>query len=157
MQHDVNVSKGRLVLISGLALISLVLSSYGFYLTYRQIPIPTIVQWGVANKHCTVVVDTAPIKNLADNYYIALACGIIDNTIDLTEDKRIVLSGPFNIYGGAQAISAASNPEFDKFVESFGSTTVLSFWQRVFLIPREREVSEVHKLSDVPRLKGKLY
>jgi len=155
--REVTVTKGKLAIISVLGLLSLGLSAYGLFLINSERPVPKMMQWGVGNKHCNVVVDTTAIKQWANDYYLVLACGVVDPTVDILEEKRIMLSGPFNIYGSPQAISAASNPDFDKFMESFGSGIPLSFWQRVFLIPRERDVSEVHKLSDVPRIKGKLF
>jgi hypothetical protein len=153
---QVMITKRRLLMLVLLVLISLALSSYGFYIVYRLVPVPKIVQWGVSAKHCNVIVDTTPVVGSSGDYDIAMACGIIDPTIDQTEDTRIILSGPFIIHGGLQAISAASNPDFDKYVESFGNNQV-SFWQRMFLIPKDRNTTEIHKLSDIDRIKGKLF
>jgi hypothetical protein len=160
-------SKGKFALILLLGFISLGLSAYGYYATTRQPSVPRVLQWGAdveqalppgrgKVKHCNVVVDTAPISGDKDDYYILLACGIVDPTIDQVEDTRILLSGTFNIQGGPQPISAPSNPEFDKLYASLPDLNV-PMWIKVFLIPKDRNVTEIHKLSDITKIKGKLF
>ena len=155
--REVTVSRGKLATIALLGFLSLAFSSYGFYVINRQSPIPKIIAWGVAAQHCNVLVDTTPIKIFSGDYDVVLACGVVDPTVDMLEDTRIIMSGPFGIYGGNQAISAASTPEFTKFIESLGNNVSVSVWQKVFLIPKDRNVTEIHKLSDVPRIKGRLF
>jgi hypothetical protein len=157
--REINVTAGKLAMIVALAFISICLSTYGFYqtrVTETASAMPRIVGWGVGNKHCNVMVDTSLIASLADDYQIVLACGVADPTVDALEDTRIMLSGKFNISAGTQAISAPSNPDFDKYMDSLGNMTV-GMWQRVFLVPQGAELSNIHKLSDVPRIHGKLY
>jgi hypothetical protein len=158
--REVSVTKGRFAVISILGFVSLVLSAYGFYITYAQAPVPRILQWGVADKHCNVIVDTSTLLKFKQDYDIVLACGMVDPTIDLEEDQRIIMSGPFTIRGGSQALSAASNPTFDKLMQAAlppGTMVQVGIWQKVFLIPKDRSVTEIHKLSDVPRMKGRLF
>ena len=156
---NLSISKKQAVFFILLLFLSIALSSIGFYesIGKSEASVPRIVQWGVGNKHCTVVADTSPIMNLADKYSIVLACGVVDPTVDLVEDKRILLSGPFNIYGNAQAMSAGSNPEFDTYMESFKPGSPVSMWQKVFIVLKGTDLSKVHELSDVPRLGGKLF
>src|SRR5208282_5863007 len=155
--REVTITKGKFAVISLLGFISLALSAYGFYVMNKQEPVPRMLQWGAANRHCTVVVDTSPIKSMSNEYFIVMACGIVDSTIDQLEDQRILLSGPFNILGGPQAISAVSTPDFDKLVQSFGPNASVPIWEKVFLIPKDRNTTEIHKLSEVPRINGKLF
>jgi hypothetical protein len=103
-----------------------------------------------------VIVDTSQIADRSDKYDVVLACGIIDPTVDQLEDKRIILSSPFNIAAGPQAISAPSTDEFTKFATTLDNGPI-SFWQRVFIVPKDLDLTKVHRLSDVPKLGGRLY
>ena len=158
--RPVSITRAKAFFIALLSVLSLGLSSYGYYGSYAsKIPVPRTLAWGVQSKQCFVVEDTSAIVEFAKDYFIVLACGVVDPTVDVLNDKRIILSNPFNIYGTNQQISAASTPEFDKFLEALpgGPDIPRSFWQKVFLLPKDREVSEIHQLSDVPKVKGKLF
>jgi hypothetical protein len=102
------VSKSTGVLCLGLLIVSLALNCFGFYRSATS-GAPRMLEWGVANQHCNVVVDTSQIADMANKYDVVLACGIVDPTVDQLEDKRIILSSPFNIAAGAQAISLRAN------------------------------------------------
>jgi hypothetical protein len=157
-RREVTVTTGKVLLISALAVLSLTLSSYGFFTTYKQNPTVKILEWGTGEKRCHVVVDTSAITSMADDYNIVLACGIVDPTIDVMEDTKILFSGPFGIYGVPQSIATTvSTPDFDKNMEALGSHSPVQIWQKVFLLPKDKSVSDVHKLSDVARLKGKIF
>ena len=119
--------------------------------------VPRTLQWGKTEKNCYVTADTSPIVQSSDKYSIVLACGIVDPTIDILEDKRIILSGPFGISGAAQAMAAAFTPEFQKYMDSFGAGAPISLWQALFLIPKGTDLTRIHELSDVPSFGGKLF
>lgn len=157
--RDIRVTGARLVMIVALPLLGIGIGAYGLYEIHgseKATAIPRILQWGIGGKHCNVVVDTSLIANLADGYSVVLACGINDPTVDPVEDERIILSGKFGIAGQPQQISAPSNAKFDAVVDSLGNQP-LSMWQRVFVVPQTLNLSDIHKLSDVPRLGGKLF
>jgi hypothetical protein len=149
------VSKSTGVLCLSLLILSLALNCFGFYRSTTS-GAPRMMVWGIANRHCNVIVDTSEIADRSDKYDVILACGVVDSTVDQLEDKRIILSSPFNIAAAPQAISAPSTDEFTNFVASLNIGQI-SFWQKVFIVPKDLDLSKIHRLSDVPRLGGKLY
>src|SRR5277367_583185 len=117
------VSKSTAVFCLGLLILSLALNCFGFYRSTTS-GVPRMMGWGVANRHCDVVVDTSQIADRSDKYDVVLACGIVDPTIDPLEDKRIILSRSFNVAAGPQAISAPSTDEFTNLVASLGTAPI---------------------------------
>jgi len=162
---SITISRARGWFISALLLGSLILSILGFWTIYsrnQREMIPRTVQWAALADAsgkvigCQVVVDTSLIISLADKYDVVLVCGIPDPSIDELEDSRIAVGRPFNISGGLQHMADVfTNPELVSAVSSAGSN--LSVWQRVVVVPKGTDLSEIKRLSDVPRFGGKLY
>jgi hypothetical protein len=162
----------------GYALLAgLAISSASLYYTYRPriqtIYVPTpiakpriIVGWGPPGPNCGFVIDAAPLVIFADKNNVAMVCGMSDATRDKYEDERITVSSPFTIQPQMLSISApysalmadavnkarenTPTPTRDK------SNVAVPIWYEVVVIPKGTNLSDIHKLSDIPRYGGEI-
>jgi hypothetical protein len=146
-----------------LLVVSLALSVAGFWTIYHrneQQMAPRTIEWGVLTNTathkaagCEVQVDTSAIASLADKYYVVLVCGVTDAAVDPLQDTRIAVSAPFTISGGIQGIADMfQNQELLQIAQQHAN-----IWQKVILVPQGLDVTEIKRLSDVPKLGGKLF
>jgi hypothetical protein len=159
--RTVTVSGRALVLVFALAVFSLGLSSYGLYRIYfGQVRTPSVVQWGSDNKnHCLLVVDTSSIADMADKYYIVAACGVIDPSVEIMNDKRISISDAFYIVGRQQSFQINMSQDM---INEFAALRTegepsISLWAKTFAFPKNKDISKVRTLADIATFGGILY
>lgn len=112
-----------------------------------------IYAWTGATDGCTAGLDTSKLVGFKEDYYLYLACQILDPTIDPLEDTRIAISRPFNISGGGVQIVVLydqGNPI--RKIATPNSQTKLT----PFLLPKTGDINRIKKLDDVKSDKGKL-
>jgi len=137
-----------------------------------------VIGYGADGNNCVATFDTSRLTDYRDKYRIALVCGISDPTIDRFDDQRIAVSSPFTInpsgvsivvpYGRmAEAIQVviqaqqqnppqkSSQPTTPVGAASSVSGT-LSIWHTPILVPKDADLSEIKRLSDVPKHGGKI-
>src|SRR5271157_1580097 len=131
----------------------------GALITVRSIGSTPVVlgAWGGdANaKTCSAMIDTSRLVGLKDKDRVILLCGVADATRDSIEDDRIAVSQPFTITGqtttivapyGAMEVALASIPQN----QGFG------LWHSAAVIPKDVNVAEIKRVSDVAKRGGKV-
>lgn len=132
---------------------------------------PTVLnQWGgdPVAKTCNAIVDTSRLVGYKDRDRIILLCGVSDPTQDPIEDQRIAVSQPFTITGQATIIVApygAMESAVDQAAATAKATGQVpppnqnlgfNLWHSVALVPRDLNVSEIKRVSDVAKRGGKI-
>lgn len=87
----------------------------------------------------------------ASDYYLYVACGIDDPTVDKLQETRIAISNPFSIQGTQEIDISWSDGMRARFHAN--STRV---FHMTFLLPKEVNVAEIKKLQDIESHHGKL-
>lgn len=165
----------RLMLI--LLLGGLTFSGYVLYRTVRLSSYATpigaslVKAWGNNGPLCTALIDTVPLWKVRDKYRYAVACGIVDGTVDRHEDSRISVSALFNIRNGPVMINFPHRPamaealqkDHDERLKAFkpppkGSAAVTNanIWYEVLLLPPSINTADIHRLTDVARYGGRV-
>lgn len=110
-----------------------------------------IVGWGGAPGRCTAVIDTSRLLSFKDDYKLALACGILDPSVDALQDKRLTISSLFTIVPGGVAIVATEERQH---VDLPPNGAALAHY--VILLPNDVPIDKIATLSDVTNLGGKI-
>ncbi|MGO9455265.1 MAG: hypothetical protein ACLQDV_30085 [Candidatus Binataceae bacterium] len=118
---------------------------------------------------CLAVITGSPLVKYREDYDVAIMCGIQDTTIDRLENRKVAISKPFSIQDGSMQITVPySKAMIDSIHDhlSLQATGVpegqplvgqYSLWYQVVLLPKtDCEVSDIHRLSDIPRCGGRL-
>jgi hypothetical protein len=129
----------------------------------------------VAHMMCTATINGSALLMYQNNYHVAVACGTTDSTVDRLEDRRLTVSKPFTIQEGEIAITAPYGKEMLDYIQhltsvetgirsvrkrhlGIASTPVseqFPVWYQAILLPNSGcDVSDIHRLSDVPRCGG---
>jgi hypothetical protein len=109
--------------------------------------------WGGSVDGCNAAIDTSGFAKAADKYRLFLVCRIIDPTIDEMEDDKIAVSKPFQITGRLVTIVIPYGPNDPiKSVVRVGTQTGVT----VILLPKDRDGSNIRRLSDVAREGGQM-
>jgi hypothetical protein len=102
------------------------------------------------------------LLSFSNDYKLVVACGFQDETIDELEDDRITFSNPFTISGYPIAITSHYSPKMkdleEKIIQSNENNvpTRTLVWHKAILIPNEISMDKINRLSDVPKLRGKI-
>ncbi len=127
-----------------------------------------LLGWGgdAIEKTCSASIDTSRLVGRQDKDRIILICGAADPTHDAIEDERIAVSQPFTITGQATNIVAPYGAMADavKQLENRASQMPkvpnqnpgFMLWHAVALIPKDINVSEIKRASDVAKRGGKI-
>jgi len=112
-----------------------------------------MVGWSGFDKGCNAVIDTSGFVKLQDKYRLFLICHIADPRVDEMEDTRIAVSTPRRITGGIVQIFIEYKPS-DPItpLAKPGSETM----DTVVVLPKDRDSSEIKRLSDVANLGGQI-
>lgn len=124
-----------------------------------------------ASPFCNALVDVAQLISYKDKYSVVLVCGLPDSTIDRLEDTRITVTKPFSIRLGDPVVMSAPYSEsmliemkarFDQQLRGLslkkGETVTFLFskWSEIVLVPTGTNMSAIQRLSDIPRVGGKI-
>jgi hypothetical protein len=102
---------------------------------------------------CVATLDTKRLLIFADDYKVALVCGLTDPAVDKIADDRIALSNFFTIPQNAGLdIQVHFGDKMQKAVTQAG----LSVWHEAVLIPNGVSWDKIKSLSDVINLRGKI-
>jgi hypothetical protein len=111
-----------------------------------------VVGWGGGPGNCGVSVDTTTILEFAKTYKMVGICGVHDPLVDGMEDERITISAPFTILPGViQIISTRENKSIN-----LPPGGPYGIWHVIALLPNNVPAEQIHKVSDVQALGGKL-
>jgi len=112
-----------------------------------------LVGWSGFDKGCSAAIDTSGFTKLQDKYRLLLICRIADPRVDEMEDTRLAISTPRRITGGILQIFVEYKPS-DPIapLAQPGTQTNIT----VVVLPKERDGSEIKRLTDVPNLGGQI-
>lgn len=150
----------RLLPLLIVASISFALGEYSVHSNNQLPPEPLSIIFGSYSgdgQNCTASIDTSKLIDFSNSYHLILLCGITDPTVDPEEDTKISVSAPFNINGGGMNIATplgAINGALKKPGE--GQVTRYQMWHVAALIPKDVDPSNIKRVSDVEKLKGKV-
>lgn len=135
---------------------SVVSCLFGIRLTVQSSSvIPSVVsQCGGNIDGCNAVIQTNLLIDFSSKYRVILICGVLDPTIDVLDDDRIIISSPFNILNGGVSIVAADVRHKDK-LEKYRNRQ-LQIWHVPALIPFDLSTDKIATLGDVRKLGGKI-
>ena len=112
-----------------------------------------MVGWSGFDKGCNAAIDTSGFIKLKDKYRLFLICRIADPRVDEMEDTHIAVSTPRRITGGILQILIEYKPSDPITVLAQPGSQTL---QIVAMLPKERDGSEIKRLSDVANLGGQI-
>lgn len=156
--RQVTITGGKLFLILTLAIASVALSSYGFYLTYngttltiQQQPPVGLAAWGLMQAKgapvATGVFATVATSQFApkcqDKYAVLIIVRIQDNTVDADFDETIDKSNPFQI-----APEMINVPFSSKSLARIGNGPALVN-VLLTIVPKDTQLSEITSLNAV--------
>jgi hypothetical protein len=115
--------------------------------------------WGgdATARNCAGIIDTSRLVGRKDKDRLVLICGVNDPTRDPIEDDRVAVSRPFTITGQVTNIVApygAMIAAVNELPQVQGTGFML--WHSVALVPKDVEVSEIKRISDVAKRGGKI-
>ncbi|MGD0073806.1 MAG: hypothetical protein ABSD31_05640 [Candidatus Binataceae bacterium] len=118
-----------------------------------------------SNQTCSATINGSLLMSYQKDFHVALTCEIIDATIDRLEDRRMAISQPFSIQEGAISITTPFSKEMVKSINDHldmvstprGGTVQYTLQYQAVLLPTAGcDVSNLQRLSDIPRCGGKL-
>ena len=112
--------------------------------------------WEKGGGGCQGGINTSWLMNCRERYMVALACGIQDRLIDPLSDTRMSISAPFTITGGVIEIVIPYRQEMLSELSTKGADDITSLWFHVLLIPKDIDMTVIHRLSDIPKYGGKI-
>jgi len=112
-----------------------------------------MVGWSGFDKGCSAAIDTSGFVKLQDKYRLFLVCRIADPRVEEMEDTRIAVSTPRRITGDIVQIFVEYKPSDPIVPLAQPGTQTL---QSVVVLPKERDGSEIKRLSDVANLGGQI-
>lgn len=112
-----------------------------------------VIGWSGFDKGCNVAIDTSGFVKLGGKYRLFLVCSINDPTVDALEDSRIAVSTARQITGGIEEIAIKYKPSDPiSAIAVLGSQTR----QSIVVLPKDRDASDIKRLSDVNRVGGQI-
>jgi len=110
-----------------------------------------IRSWGVSppNK-IKLVVNTNTIREYNSTHYVYGACRALDYTLDMLDDKNIIISSPFRMNSEIKTIEMLMD---ENFMERLGVGS-RSIQCRIFLLPKSVPSHSIKSLSNVKELGG---
>jgi hypothetical protein len=107
--------------------------------------------WDSSRKGCRTQIDSTELHKFASDYYLYVACGIDDPTVDKLQETRIAISNPFSIQGTQEIDISWSDSIRARF-----RVNRTRIFHVAFLLPKEVNVAEIKKLQDIESHHGKL-
>jgi len=92
-------------------------------------------------------------------------CGVTDPSIDQYEDTRIAISSPFNVSPAGVSVIAPYGHMIEAIQASQQASqqagtppnqAMVSIWHTPILMPKDADLIEIKRLSDVPKQGGKI-
>lgn len=113
--------------------------------------------WGgdTVSKNCNANIDESRLLGLKDKYRLILICGVSDPQQDPLEDERIAISRPFTIIGQSAGIVAPFGG-METALKTMQPNQNFGMWHTVAVIPKDLNVSEIKRVSDIPKRGGKI-
>lgn len=130
-----------------------------------------LLGWGSPMPFCTASINGATLMELRDKYAVAFVCGLPQDGVDKFEDKKVTVSPLYTIRAEAIPIRITYGPEMKQYAEEDlkktlelkgmsevpqGTTVTNPQWYEVVVLPKQIDVSDIHRLSDVIRYGGKI-
>lgn len=141
----------------------------GILITIRAVGSTPMVltAWGgdSVSKICSAGIDTSRLVGLKDKNRIILLCGAFDPVRDPIEDDRIAVSQPFTITGqtvsvvapyGAMAEAVSEITKLASSQKNQMPNPAFMLWHAVAVIPKDVNVTEIKRASDVAKRGGKI-
>lgn len=148
-----------------------ILLGYNIYLRLYGKPAtssagPVLLGWGSAAAYCNATINGSLLMPWSTKFDLAAICGVTDPTRDKYEDTRITVTPGFSIHAENIVISVPFSSSTGQAVDEAvkmaapgapnGTAVQLSFWIELFLIPKNTDLTNIHRISDVARYGGVL-
>jgi hypothetical protein len=132
---------------------------------------PVLLGWGGPTPFCNAQVNGLRLVELRDKYAVAVVCGLPQDGVDRFEDKKITVSSLYTISAEpilshtAYSVEMAQHVkgETEKFLKlngmsemPAGMTVNIPQWYEVVVLPKQTDISDIYRLSDVTRYGGKI-
>ena len=113
--------------------------------------------WGgdPVNKTCNANFDTSRLVAMREKYHVILVCGMVDSTTDPEEDTRISISRPFSITGQPLGIVVPYGA-LRSATDTIPQNQSFALWHSAALFPKDIEVSELKRVSDIEKRGGRM-
>jgi hypothetical protein len=139
-----------------------------------QIALPSkqkiILTWGAEAPNCILSLNGAALMEFAGESNVVMACGITDDRVDKFEDENITLSSPFTIHSAVIDISAPYSARMAATADRLYQEATrnlpappkinvrlqIRIWNEVVIVPKGTNMSDIRKLSDVARHRGRV-
>jgi len=120
---------------------------------HQQVPQQVFKRWGNDGKEfCYASMNTSRLVNLAEQYELALVCGIEDPTVDILKRTKISVSNLYRIPSDEIFAVVKMRQEMSEALAS-GRVQV---WTAFILLPKGADPAVIHQLTDVESYGGKL-
>jgi hypothetical protein len=162
-----------------------VFAGYGWYMSYHRDlqPSPTVallpsereplrlIGWGNNGQLCTATIEaSASSREYRDKYEMALVCGFQNPMVDMFKDSDVAISPLFTIQPNITSITVPNRQEMNDRLKSQIETIVkqsplpkgtpftvsFAWWFRVVVLPKNTDMSSIHRLADVPTHGGEV-
>ena len=101
---------------------------------------------------CAGQIDGSRLLSFKTDYKVALACVLVDPSVDQLSDKRILVSQLDEIVDGTIPVVANKSPDGDFEIES----PTVSVNYMAILVPKAVDWSKINTLNDLLQLNGKV-
>lgn len=132
----------------------------GTLITVRAIGTPPMMLTGWGGdpnaRNCSATIDTSRLIGRKEKDRLILLCGVYDPTQDPMEDDRIAVSRPFTISGQPTTIVAAYGAMQAAVDDLIPRNQGFVLWHSVAVVPKDLNVSEIKRVSDVAKRGGKV-
>jgi hypothetical protein len=134
---------------------SIMFSGLGWYKTLHAGTLgnckTVLTGWGVSGNKIFAAIDTDVLSEYQKTQRLMFISRPADHTIDGKEDKGIVKSGSFGIWGGPLQIEATTNDEYTKRALQAGGWVEF----HIVMVPMNTEPDKISSLQDVDRFGGR--
>ncbi len=125
---------------------------------------------GGAPSSCAAILDSTDVKEFADKFDLALVCGVHRPNKDRYTDTAITVSPKFHIGDSSINVDVPASPLMKsattEYVAAVSATMPLdqrrglaanvTTWYTAVLLPKEIQPTDIHALTDVSRLGGRV-
>ena len=104
---------------------------------------------------CNAIIDTSRLRSFKGKYKLVLICGMQDATVDILDNKEIMVSNSFEIEPRGVGIVTENERRPEKWPK-FNPGQVIRMWVMPVLLQSGISVDKINNLRDVMNLGGRI-
>src|SRR5260370_18605439 len=131
-------------------------------------PQTVLTSWGSDPRQgCSAAVDGLALQEFEDHFDVIVICGVEVASIDEFSDTAITISSAYTIRPANIPIETPTSEAMKQFVLTKLNSVPrmpgaqvnaqIPIWYYAALVPKKVELSNVRRLSDIPRVGGKIF